>query len=265
MLLLAYAYPTPTMNRLPAEQRRLYLVPNPTSEGAALMQAQGRVRALVVEIAQPAGWEPVAALCHGIQDELALPTPAIAVSGGAGFQVWLSLAEAVPVPDANRFLSALCQRFLSEVPPRHIQCLPSLLQSEHAPLVPALQGDTGRWSAFVAPGLASMFADEPWLSVPPGAQAQAQLLSRLESISPADLARVQTELGLEPVAIPPAPHAKSAFDATPAYTLVEATVSQVGSETDPRRFLLAVMNDSAVEMILRIEAAKALLPSRPAV
>jgi len=31
-------------------------------------------------------------------------------------------------------------------------------------------------------------------------------------------------------------------------------------ETDPKRFLLKVMNDSTAELHLRIEAAKALLP-----
>ena len=105
--------PHTTMNRLQAEQRRLYLVPDTTNEGEALIDAQGQVRAMVVDVAQQAGWDAVAALCQGIQDELDLPTPAIAVSGGAGFQVWLSLAEPVSVLHAQAFLAALCQRFLS--------------------------------------------------------------------------------------------------------------------------------------------------------
>ena len=246
------------MNRLQAEQRRLFLVPDTTKGGDALIGAQGQVRAMVVDVAQQAGWDAVAALCQGIQDALDLPTPAIAVSGGAGFQVWLSLAEPVPVLQAQAFLAALCQRFLSQVPARHVQCTPVVEPSgtppaRHASLVPALQGATGRWSAFVAPGLASMFADEPWLDVPPGIDAQAQLLCRLESISAADFARAKKELGLDDAPVAPM------LAATNVGNLGAATVP-ANTETDPRRFLLSVMNDPAVEMRLRIEAAKALLP-----
>ena len=246
------------MNRLQTEQHRLYLTQVATPEESGLIDAQGQVRAMVVDVAQPAGWEAVAALCQGIQDELDLPTPAIAVSGGAGFQVWLSLAEPVSVLHAQAFLAALCQRFLGTVPARHVQCLPlaessAALSARHASLVPALQGSTGRWSAFVAPGLASMFADEPWLDVPPGIDAQAQLLCRLESISAADFARAKKELGLND-----AP-AASMLVATRGGNLGAATVT-AHTEIDPRRFLLSVMNDPAVAMALRIEAAKALLP-----
>ena len=238
------------MNRLQTEQRRLYLVTDSVADGATLMDAQGRVRALVVEVAQQAGWEAVAALCQGIQDDLDLPTPAIAVSGGTGFQVWLSLAEPLPVAEAQAFLVALCRRFLSQVPARHVHCKPMLHSGTHAPLVPALQSESGRWSAFVAPGLASMFADEPWLDVPPGEDAQAQLLCRLESMSLADVARAKTELGLT--------EANSVKAAVVASALDRAT-AQNTTETDPRRFLLTVMNDPTVDMVLRIEAAKALL------
>lgn len=245
------------MNRLQAEQRRLYLTQDATTEEQGLIDAQGQVRAMVVDVAQQAGWVAVAALCQGIQDELDLPTPAIAVSGGAGFQVWLSLAEPVSVLQAHEFSAALCQRFLSTVPARHVQCLPVAEPSatppaRHANPVPALQGATGRWSAFVAPGLASMFADEPWLDVPPGIDAQAQLLCRLESISAADFARAKKELRLDDAKAAPA------LAATSAGGLVAAIAAQ--TEADPRRFLLSVMNDPAVEMGLRIEAAKALLP-----
>ncbi|WP_210542882.1 hypothetical protein [Rhodoferax sp. PAMC 29310] len=246
------------MNRLQAEQRRLYLVPNTADGVDALIDAQGQVRAMVVDVAQPAGWAAVAALCQGIQDELDLPTPAIAVSGGTGFQVWLSLAEPVSVLQAQTFLAALCQRFLGTVPARHVQRMPVAEPSatppaRHASLVPALQGATGRWSAFVAPGLASMFADEPWLDVRPGIDAQAQLLSRLESISVADFARTKQELGLSDTPAAPLPVATTGGNSG-------AATAPTNTEIDPRRFLLSVMNDPAVEMRLRIEAAKALLP-----
>ena len=236
------------MTKLQSEQQRLYLVADSANAAGALWDAQGRTRAMVVEVAQQAGWDVVAALCHGIQNDLALPTPAIAVSGGAGFQVWLSLVAPVPVAQAHGFLAGVCQRFLSQVPARHLHLQPRLAPVGHAHRVPALQGESGRWSAFVAPGLATMFADEPWLDVPPGSDAQAQLLCRLESISMADFARVKRELGLTDTPAPP----------EAAGTAPVSTFS--ATETDPRRFLLSVMNDPALEMALRIEAAKALLP-----
>ena len=43
--------------------------------------------------------------------------------------------------------------------------------------VPQLQAETGRWSAFVAPDLAAVFGDEPVLDIPPGDEAQAELLA----------------------------------------------------------------------------------------
>ncbi|TXT34691.1 MAG: hypothetical protein FD135_5235, partial [Comamonadaceae bacterium] len=111
--------------------------------------------------------------------------------------------------------------------------------ARHTRIVPARQEATGRWSAFVAPGLASMFADEPWLDMPPGLDAQAHLLSSLQSITPADFQRAQEQLR------PASPRTESV---------------QAFNATDPKRFLLSVMNDPATELHLRIEAAKALLP-----
>ena len=79
------------MNRLDTELHRLYL-PQPTAPqqaepaqdaSPALIGADGQVRALVLELASAAGWEAVAALWQGLQNELELPAPAIAISGAA--------------------------------------------------------------------------------------------------------------------------------------------------------------------------------------
>jgi hypothetical protein len=86
-----------------------------------------------------------------------------------------------------------------------------------------------------------VFAETPWLDIRPGSEGQAELLSRLSSIRAAEYR----------AALP-----------------VKAPTPEVaaGAEgfTDPRRFLLYVMNDGKVEMGLRIEAAKALLQSTSA-
>ena len=60
--------------------------------------------------------------------------------------------------------------------------------------MPALQAESGHWSAFILPHLAAMFADEPWLDMKPSPDAQADLLLRLKSLSPADWRRAQLQL-----------------------------------------------------------------------
>jgi hypothetical protein len=245
------------MNRLQTELRRLYLSPEPQSEGQApagedpvLIDASGQVRAMVMDVSQPAGWDGVAALWQGVQDDLDLPAPAIAVSGIDGYQVWFSLAQPIPVAQAHDFLELLRKRYLGTIAPRHIGMSPTADASapglaQHARLVPALQVATGHWSAFVAPGLAGMFATEPWLDLAPSPDAQANILSGFESIQSADFRLAQDRL--KPAsALPPC-------DAAP-------TPTPPHNDSAAKRFLLSVMNDPTTELRLRIEAAKALLP-----
>jgi len=220
------------MSRIQAELARLYASP--------LVDAQGRVRALVLEVLQPAGWDALSRVWQGVQAELELPAPAIAVSGVDGLQLWFSLDAPVAPARAHAFLEALRKRYLDELPAARVRLWPDAAQpTRQAASVPALQPETGNWSAFVSPDLASIFSDTPWLDIEPGEEGQAALLRGLQSIKPpafdAVLARRDDALGpaVEPAAAP--------------------------DEDDPRRFLLRVMNDDSVDLALRIEAAKALL------
>jgi hypothetical protein len=215
------------MNRLQAEQQRLYFH---SPEEPALVGADGRVRAMVLELARPASWDALGKVWRGVQADLDLPAPAIAVAGIDGYQLWFSLAQPLPVARAAAFLESLRRRYLGEIAPQRIAMKASVL--------PPVQAAPGHWSAFVAPDLAAVFEDEPWLDLPPGADAQADLLSRLQSIKPEDLQRA-FDPAAEPAGTPPAAAAGS---------------------PDPRHFLLGIMNDPAVDLRLRIEAAKALLP-----
>lgn len=272
------------MNRLDTELHRLYLPPQPPAApqqaepapdaSPALIGADGQVRALVLELASAAGWEAVAALWQGLQNELELPAPAIAISG-TGYQVWISLAEPVAVAQARAFLESLCRRLLGGIAPRHVRLQPSLEAdapgaARHARLVPALlQAESGHWSAFISPHLAAMFADEPWLDMPPNPDAQADLLLRLKSLSPAEFRQAQQQLApaeAAPAPLPAAlPHQAATTSDRPDAQADTPTgqpdrLAASTDELDPRRFLLAVMNDPAAELSLRIEAAKALLP-----
>lgn len=244
------------MNTLHAELNRLYLCgapgsTNPDNEAQGLVTPDGRVRALVLELARPADWSALSTVWQGVQADLELPAPAIAVSGIDGYQLWFSLAEAVPVAQAKAFLEALRLRYLGMVAPQRIGLMPMEDASasgkiQHAPMVPAQHQDTGRWSAFVAPDLAAIFSDEPWLDVRPSPDAQANVLSRLACTQSAAFQAAMASITEKNVGNP---------DRHPV-----AEPASLGKSLDPKRFLLDVMGDQAIALPLRIEAAKALLP-----
>ncbi len=238
-------------SRLQAEWQRLYApTPGPAREGEGLIDAQGQVRALVLALGPAADWSVMARVWQGVQADLGWPAPAIAVSGSDACQLWFSLARAVPAAQAHALLQALCARYLADVQASRLGLMPQADGASsggwrHADPVPTCMADGERWSAFVAPDLAPVFVDTPWLDFPPSLEGQADLLARLHSISPSDLQR------LAPVVVSEAPAAP------PAETVPSAATA---FQTDPRQFLLAAMNNPALDWALRIEAAKALLP-----
>lgn len=260
----------PAMNRLQAELRRLYTVSNPTDEDAqseesGLVGHDACVRAMVLELARPADWNALSVIWRGVQADMELPAPAIAISGIDGYQLWFSLREPVPAVDAQRFLESLRQRYMGHLAPGRIDMLPTVDISvpghvRHANAVPTLRNETGRWSAYVAPDLAAVFSDEPWLDICPSPDAQADVLSRLVSIKAADFRMLLDQFCTadKTAAAHPAPPTtvRGSSPSTPQSTGV-ATIENC---LDPKHFLLDVMKDKTVELHLRIEAAQALLP-----
>jgi len=229
------------MTRLQAELQRLY----------GLLQTQpsdtdGGLRAAALELSDPADWQALAQLWRGVQVDLGLPAPAIAVSGRNGYQLWFSFAQPLPASRAAAFLEALRQRYLGDLAVGRLACLPACAAGTDALTLPPQQLTPERWSAFVAPDLAPVFAEEPWLDTAPGVEGQADLLMRLESIQSADLGVAMERLG--------SVAASAAAQTVPARLDAQAPMQQ-----DPRSFLLGVMNDESVALALRIEAAKALL------
>jgi hypothetical protein len=229
------------MNRLQRELHRLY---------GPLAQARPGVRAAVLELGRPADWATLGAVWASVQADWALPAPAIAVNGVDGMQLWFSFEAPVPAHEALAWLEALRQQHLGHIAParvvlRLVDQADASRTPEPACPVPALQAGGARWSAFVAQDLAQMFAEEPWLDMPPNPEGQAQLLAGLHSIRSPDWEAVLPRLA------PPAGVAAATLDG--ARMPVEPCL-------DPRRFLLDVMNNPNLEWSLRIEAAKALLP-----
>lgn len=259
------------MNRLSTELKRLYLPHeldssglDPTRQAPSLASVDGLVRSMVIELRRPEGWNAAARLWQGVQDEIGLPAPAIAVNGLDGYQLWFSLEQPVSLTQAAEFLELLRQRFLGEINPRHVGLLPAsdaVGHARHARLVPFELAGTNRWTAFVSPDLASLFGDEPWLDLPPGADAQADLLLRLKRIAPETF-----RLALERLS---RPHLQEAAGLPSAAAVPDMTdrpdaATTTGTYHDPRQFLLDVINDGSVAMSLRIEAAKALLQGQTA-
>lgn len=265
------------MSRLQAQLIRLYHPrPQPGTDTApltpeSLVDEHGRTRALVLELAAPADWPTVARAWEGVQADLQLPAPALAVNGRDGYQLWFSLAAPVDQAVARAFLDLVASRYWRDLPqatvrirtwpatataPAHTPApMPSI--PRHAQPVPAPQPGCAQWSAFVSRELAPVFADTPWLDIPPNPDGQADLLSTLRSIGQQELlaalalAQKPADKASEPLASEPMPATSRPTEpSTP--------------ENDPRAFLMSIMNDREVALALRIEAAKALLLARGA-
>ena len=262
------------MNRLQLALHRLYIPPAPggaetAPTDASLVDAQGHVRAMVLALARPADWAVLAKVWHGVQADLGLPAPAIAVAGQDGYQLWFSLATPLPAAQAAAFLEALRLRYLGDIQPLRVTAMPALAALsaaavQHARLVPAEQATSGLWSAFVAPDLAPVFSDQPWLDSAPNLDGQANLLGRLASIQADDFAQALDHLrpaapaAMAQAAPAPAPIPADPLDAD--HGQVKPRPAPAGGWRDPQHFLLDVINDDSVAMGLRIAAASALLP-----
>lgn len=245
------------MDRLQDQFDRLFLMDGVfPGEAAVQPAAEVLVRLLVLGVRGPADWPTLAAVWRGVQADLDLPAPAIAVNGVDAFELWFSLSDPLRAETGAAFLGALCHRYLAEVAPARCRLWPSPdpgLQVEPA-RIPQWHTETARWSAFVAPDLAAVFGDDPSLDIPPGDDAQADLLSRLRPVSGAEFQLAMAQLTPEP-----SPFLPVIPSQRPAVVSGPAPAGTLHRHDDPRQFLLEVMNDSSVTMALRIEAAKALL------
>lgn len=242
------------MSRIDTETQRLFELPAEGGAQRSLVRADGCVRSLVLAQTGPADWALLAPLWRGVQADLGWPAPAIAVNGRDAFELWFSLSVPLPWADAARLLVQLQRCYLGGLRPDRVRAWPSAKAADEPPAVPPFAAGPQRWAAFVAPDLPAVFGDDPALDVEPGADAQAELLARQRSISDSELrqARAMLEADEPTVVAPPV------FGDMPTRPL-DGVMFGVGRFDDPRAFLLAVMNDEAVPLALRIEAAKGVL------
>jgi len=121
-------------------------------------------------------WTLLCEVAHALQAELDLPAPAVSIASQEGFCLWLSLATPLPSAEAGQFVELLRQACFPEIEP---------LLGAPAELPPCLNRHTGRWTAFINPGMGASFIGEPGLEIAPPQAAQAGFLEGLESIDTA--------------------------------------------------------------------------------
>ena len=221
-----------------------------------LVSVQQEVRTMVIGFARSGDWSHVANLWQVIQGDLEWPVPALSVSPKNGFQVWLSLAEPVVLEQAEAFLKALRHQYLSETPLSRLTLQPSA--DGFVVPVPSYHPACQKWSAFIDPRMGSMFADELGLDMAPNLEKQAEMLAGLKSITIRDFQRVLRLLNADVAASVSRAEGGLPLNAIERHSESELTLNN--HFTDPKVFLLAVMNDSSASIAERIHAAEVLLP-----
>jgi hypothetical protein len=228
------------MQKLIAELLRLYLVPGfepaPLADrikGQAggpvdLASHDGTVRALVIPFRtwRDAGerhWTLLCDVANALQAELDLPAPAVSVSGSDGYGLWLSLATPVPAAQAQEFAALLRLAYFPDV-----KVLPEDTTTL-ASLPPCLNAATGKWAAFIHPGMGASFADESGLEMAPPLIGQVAFLEGLHSIDAAQFAHALAVLRQKQgdVVVEPARAAHPTHRAPAGLLLKDATLEDI--------------------------------------
>ena len=207
------------MQKLISELNRLYLPAGALSpevfaqHPVSLVTDDGLTRAMVIDFPkmadsdEAAHWTLLCQVANALQAELGLPAPAVSVSGTDGYGLWLSLETPAPTALVQQFLELLRLAYFPNMTLR-----PDAATAAVA-LPPYLNPGTGKWTAFIHPGLGASFASEPGLEMAPPSAGQAALLDGLQSISQAQLRHAMTMLKQSPD-VAPAPDGLLLKDAT---------------------------------------------------
>ncbi len=167
------------MQKLNVELNRLYL-------GAA----EGETRSIALSFKELPGdgeaghWERLCSLANTLQSGPGLPAPAVSISGADSFGLWLSLEVPTALAQAQEFTDLLCRAYC-----------PGLSVANDTPMLPPQMNQaSGKWSAFIHPGMGASFAGDEGLEVRPPEAGQVALLDGLESIGPAQFAQALGQL-----------------------------------------------------------------------
>jgi hypothetical protein len=184
------------MEKLIAELTRLYLAPEAVTREALAQHILGKTilaiklttaddltRALAVTFRKAFGdgetghWDRLCKVANALQADLGLPAPAVSIDGASAYRLWLSLETPVAASEAQDFLELLRQAYFPE-----LELAPD---AATAPvyLPPCLNPRSGKWAAFIHPGMGASFAEESGLEMPPPLGAQVGFLDGLDSIA----------------------------------------------------------------------------------
>lgn len=215
------------MQKLISELKRLYLPTDTLSQevleqhlqgqatrAVSLVTGDGLTRAMVIAFHKMADgeeaqhWSLLCEVANALQSQLGLPAPAVSISGADGYGLWLSLDTPAPTELVQKFLDLLRKVYLPGVAAGPDAAI-ALVE-----LPPCVHQSTGKWAAFINPGLGASFADEAGLEMAPPFAGQAALLEGLQGISQAQFVHaintLEQSLGVAPPAGEPAPQRSSA-------------------------------------------------------
>jgi hypothetical protein len=209
------------MQKLISELTRLYLpagtlppevlaqhILGQTTLAINLTTDDGLTRAMVIAFhktrdgEEAEHWTRLCAVANAVQAQLGFPAPAVSVSGVNGYGLWLSLEAPVPAAQAQKFLELLRQAYFPDM-----DLAPDAV-SDPVELPPCRNQGTGKWAAFIHPGMGASFADESGLEMAPPLAGQVAFLEGLHSISGAQfqhaLDMLQQSHGAAPIVNVPA-------------------------------------------------------------
>ncbi|KRC02216.1 hypothetical protein ASE26_19330 [Duganella sp. Root198D2] len=197
------------MQKLNAELNRLFLAP-----------ADGGTRSISLAFRKLAGdgeaghWERLCAVANALQAELGLPAPAVSICGAGAFGLWLSLEKPVTLAQAQVFAQLVCAD----------------ADACAVALPPYLDQASGKWAAFIHPGMGASFAGDEGLDMQPPEAGQVALLEGLESIGPAQFAQALDQLRRSSGgALPPLRQAPPTGSAAAGLLLKDAALEDIVS------------------------------------
>lgn len=190
------------MEKLISELARLYLPSGAVTEAAlrahldgaaplGLAAGDGSLRAAALPFPvmrdeeEGHHWHRLCEVANELQTRYGLPAPAVSVSGANGYCLWLSLEQPLAAAHMRQLVDLLRAAVMPDIP----------LVDHAAPLPPCLHPDTGRWSAFIHPGMGASFADGSGLEIAPPLAGQAAFIEGLHSITGAQLQELMGRLG----------------------------------------------------------------------
>jgi len=233
------------MEKLISELIRLYLLPDSPAAQALAQRAagapcadvelalDGRTRAIAIPFRKTAPadaghWDRLCTVANGLQAEFGFPAPAVSVASSGGFVLWLSLAAPVPLAQARRFLEGLGRQWPDALP---AAALPADTVGTVVQLPPCLDAATGKWAAFIHPGMGASFADESGLDMAPPVAGQVAFLDGLDSIAAdafgAALDRLEPAPAVPAVPLQPVQAAGSAGATPDGLLLKDATLDDI--------------------------------------